>query len=320
MAEYIVGVDLGGTQIRAVVQDERGQIVARAATLTRAGDGRDAVIGRILDCAREAVGSLSWREIKGVGIGAPGPLDPWQGIVMQSPNLPGWVDVPLRQIISDALGVPTQLGNDANLAALGEYHFGAGRGVPDLIYMTISTGIGGGIITQGQLLLGAGGLAGEVGHQTLSEDGPPCGCGNVGCLEALAAGPAIGRMGREAAAAGRGARLLELAGGNVEAIDAKVVAQAALAGDETACAIIRRSAVWIGIGLANLIHLFNPRLILLGGGVTHVGALLFDPIRATIARRAMPSMREVRVEAAALGDDVVLMGALALFAGVAGKG
>jgi glucokinase len=314
MNESLVGVDLGGTQVRAIVCDREGHILSRAATLTLAHEGRDAVIRRILDTIIDAVGPRLWTEIAGIGVGAPGPLNPYSGVVVHAPNLPGWEDVPLRQLIAERFCLPVALGNDANLAALGEQRFGAGRGVDDLVYMTISTGIGGGIISGGELFLGHGGFAGEVGHQTILAGGPLCGCGNHGCLEALAAGPAIGRMGREAAEEGRGEALLALAGGDVSRISARVVSQAAAAGDATAIEIIRRAATYIGIGLANLANILNPELYVLGGGVTHAGPLLFDTIRETIRRTAMLATRDVRVERAVLGDDVVLWGAVALIA------
>ena len=268
MNKSLVGVDLGGTQVRAIVCDREGHILSRAATLTLAHEGRDAVIRRILDTIIDAVGPRLWTEIAGIGVGAPGPLNPYSGVVVHAPNLPGWEDVPLRQLIAERFCVPVALGNDANLAALGEQRFGAGRGVDDLVYMTISTGIGGGIISGGELFLGHGGFAGEVGHQTILAGGPLCGCGNHGCLEALAAGPAIGRMGREAAEEGRGEALLALAGGDVSRISARVVSQAAAAGDATAIEIIRRAATYVGIGLANLANILNPELFVLGGGVT----------------------------------------------------
>jgi len=314
MNKSLVGVDLGGTQVRALVCDSEGQVLSRAATLTLAHEGRDAVIRRIIETVIEAVGTRPWTEIAGIGIGAPGPLDPYSGVVVHAPNLPGWEQVPLQRIIAERFCVPAALGNDANLAALGEQRFGAGRGVDDLVYMTISTGIGGGIISGGELFLGHGGFAGEVGHQTILAGGPLCGCGNHGCLEALAAGPAIGRMGREAAEEGRGEALLALAGGDVSRISARVVSQAAAAGDATAIEIIRRAATYIGIGLANLANILNPELYVLGGGVTHAGPLLFDTIRETIRRTAMLATRDVRVERAVLGDDVVLWGAVALIA------
>jgi len=312
MSDWLVGVDLGGTRIRAVLCGPDGRVIGRASALTQADGGPDAVIARIYETIRSAVGDRSWERVRAIGIGAPGPLDPHAGVVVRAPNLPGWVDVPLRAMIAREFGIPASLGNDANLAALGEHAFGAGRGVEEMVYMTISTGIGGGIISRGELLLGRHGFAGEIGHQTIVVDGPVCGCGNRGCLEAMAAGPAIARMGREAAESGRGAAILEAAGGDLQAISSRTVAAVAHRGDETARAIILRAARYIGIGLANLANILDPELFVLGGGVTRIGDLLFDAIRETIRKVAMPPVRGVRVEEAALGDDVVLMGAVEL--------
>lgn len=309
---FDLGVDLGGTQIRAALCNADGRIVRRAADKTLAEEGRERVVARILSTIRQAAGDTPWERIRGIGIGAPGPLDPFEGTVLGAPNLPGWECVPLQSIVSETFGVRARLGKDTNVAALGEHTYGAGRGVRDMVYMTISTGIGGGIIMDDRLLLGAGGFAGEIGHQVIVGDGLLCGCGNRGCVETLAAGPFIGRAGREAALAGRGQRMLALAGGDCAAIGAPIVAEAARLGDPTAREIILRAAEAVGIALANVCNVLNPELIILGGGVTHVGDLLFDTVRATIAERAMPTMRNVRVVPAALGDDVVLWGAIAL--------
>ncbi|MHB0856341.1 MAG: ROK family protein [Anaerolineae bacterium] len=309
---FDLGVDLGGTQIRAALRRADGRMVSRVSTATRPEEGPERVIARILDTIRQAAGDTPWSRIRGIGIGAPGPLDPFEGVILRAPNLPGWDCVPLQAIIADTFGVRARLGNDANVAALGEYTFGAGRGAHNLVYVTISTGIGGGIIVDDRLLLGAGGFAGEVGHQVIVEDGLLCNCGNRGCVETLATGPAIARMGRAAAAAGQSPCMLALAGGGAATIDAPIVAEAARLGDPAARAILVRAASAVGIGLANLCNLLNPELIILGGGVTHVGDLLFNTVRATIAERAMPVMRRVQVVPAALGDDVVLLGAIAL--------
>ncbi len=318
ISDCIVGVDLGGTRIRAILWTSDGGIRGRSECLTQAEEGVDAVVARIRHTIDEAVGDFDWGHIAGVGIGAPGPLDPFRGVVLEAPNLPGWTKVPLRDLIRDAYGKPTHLGNDADLAALGEHAFGAGQGVDDMVYMTISTGIGGGIISDGRLLLGSQGFAGEIGHHTIMVDGPLCACGNRGCLEAMASGTAIARMGRDAVSRGRGEALLRLAQGRPEAITARVVADAATAGDEVAIGIIRLAARYIGIGMANLVSILNPALFVLGGGVTRIGDLLFDTIRQTLAQTALSSMRDVRVVPAALGEDVVLMGAIALVHGALG--
>jgi len=206
------------------------------------------------------------------------------------------------------------VGNDANLAALAEQRFGAGQGVSDLIYITVSTGIGGGIIADNRLLLGAQGFAAEVGHQTIEAHGPRCKCGNIGCLEALAAGPAIARCARELVRTGIGTAIADLVGGDLDKITAKVVNRAAQAGDPVAIELFRQAGFYIGVGIVNLLHLFNPSLIVIGGSVTKAGDLLFEPIRATVRERAMASYywENTPIVPATLGDDVGLLGAVAL--------
>ncbi|MBC7261157.1 MAG: ROK family protein, partial [Chloroflexi bacterium] len=191
--EYIVGVDLGGTQIRACLADKEGDILREARQPTRAKEGLQPVLQRIKDTVAEVLRDVNKTDVLAIGVGSPGPLDPRTGVVIAPPNLPGWRDVPLRDILAQEFGLAVYVNNDANVAALAEQRFGAGHGCADLVYLTISTGIGGGIVCGGQLLLGAHGLAGEPGHTTVEPAGPRCNCGNVGCLEVMAAGPAIAR-------------------------------------------------------------------------------------------------------------------------------
>jgi len=303
----VVAVDLGGTHIRAALINEKGEILARTRRETLAQEGPEAVIGRIETCIRDVA-----RGTEAISIAAPGPLDPWKGIIHQAPNLPGWRDVPLADILHCAFKVPVYLNNDANLAALGEHRFGAGRGANDLIYLTISTGIGGGIINQGRLLMGAQGFAGEVGHMILEPEGPPCGCGGRGHLEALASGPAIARRAVEEMEKGTETSITRLVEGELSKVTAKVVAQAAQEGDPLANSIFKEAGFYIGLGIANLLHILNLQLVILGGGVSKAGDLLFDPIRATVKARTMPSYQEgLRIVPAALGGDVGLLGAAA---------
>ena len=314
MKKLIVGMDLGGTQIRAALADGEGQILRRTSCLTRAGEGVEPVIGRIKGAIHEVIGTKAQGQPEGIGIVAPGPLDPRKGIILEAPNLGGWVNVPLKALIEEEFDLPVVVGNDANLAALAEHRFGAGQGVADLIYITVSTGIGGGIIIDNRLLLGAQGLAGEVGHQTIEAKGPPCNCGNIGCLEALAAGPAIARRAKELVRTGIETTIADFAEGNLDRITAKEVNLAAQAGDPVAIDIFRQAGFYIGIGIVNLLHLFNPSLILIGGGVAKAGHLLLEPIRATVRERAMSDYywEGVPIVPAALGDDVGLLGAVAL--------
>lgn len=312
MKDWTVGVDLGGTQIRAVLTDQLGTKQARAQRLTQAEEGPEAVIERILATIEDVLSDVAKEQVVGIGIGAPGPIDPSTGTLYDPPNLPGWTAISLTDQIEGTFGLPTFAGNDANVAALGEHRFGAGQGVDDLVYVTVSTGIGGGIISGGRLITGARGFAGEIGHQTLDPNGPMCGCGQPGHLEAFAAGPAIARDARQAVRDGADSTMTELAG-SVEAITAETVARAAARGDGVAHQILRQAAFYIGLGLVNVIHLVEPQRIIIGGGVSQAGALLFEPIRKTVDQHLMSDVYQgVGIVPAALGSDVGLLGAVAL--------
>jgi glucokinase len=312
--KLIIGVDLGGTQIRAALADGEGRILRRTSCLTLAEEGLEPIIGRIKDAIYEVMGSTDRGHVQGIGVVAPGPVDPRKGIIMDAPNLSGWKAVPLKDFMEDEFSLPVYVGNDANSAALAEQRFGGGQGIANLIYITVSTGIGGGIIADNKLLLGAQGFAAEVGHQTIEAHGPRCNCGNVGCLEVLAAGPAIARRARELIRDGAETTITDLVGGDLDKITAKEVNQAAQAGDPVAIGIFRQAGFYIGIGIVNLLHLFNPSLIVIGGSVAKAGDLLFEPIRATVRERAMASYfwENTPIVPATLGDDVGLLGAVAL--------
>ena len=311
-ATPVIAVDLGGTQIRAgLLQD--GRIVHRQAVPTASERGVDAVIGSIVDLVR-GVGAAAGLTNLAVGVASPGPLDPRTGVIFEAPNLMGWYNVPLGARLSEALGVRVAVGNDANCAALGEYGFGAGRGVDNLVYITISTGIGGGVIADGRLLEGTAGAATEVGHMTLDLNGPPCNCGNVGCWEVLASGPAIAAQAQAALDRGEASRLAALVADHGR-LTAALVTDAARQGDPFAAAILRRAGEVTGHGLVNLAHLFDPDLLILGGGVMQAGDLILEPARAVFATYAMPNYRRTcRITTAALGDDVGLYGAAVLAA------
>jgi len=312
MSELLVGVDLGGTQIRAVLAEADGTILARYNTLTAPEDGPGAVLERVVAAAR-AVLTMARQPVRGVGIGSAGALDPWTGSVQSAPNL-GWHDIPLKATLESRLGVPVVVGNDANAAALAEKRFGAGQGVEDLLYVTVSTGIGSGIISGGRLVLGAHGSAGEIGHIPILPDGARCQCGQRGCLEALAAGPALARDAAERIAAGMPSSILVLVQGDPAQITAEVVARAAAHGDRLARDVIRQAAFYLGIGLVTLIHTLEPQLILIGGGVAQIGDLLLSTIRGTVRERVIPCMApSLRIEPAALGKDAGVLGAIALF-------
>ncbi|NPA91812.1 MAG: ROK family protein [Chloroflexi bacterium] len=312
MDALAVGVDLGGTQIRAGLVRPNGEVLRRVSTATRSEEGIDAVVDRIEALIRQVLPSPPSR-VRGIGVAAPGALDPYRGVIRFAPNLVGWVDVPLGHMLEERLGLPVILGNDANVAALAEHRYGAGQGVRDMIYITVSTGIGGGIIVDGRLLVGHKGYAGEIGHQTVEDGGPRCKCGNVGCLEALASGTAIAREARVAIAAGESTRLRALCDGDIWRVDARMVAQAAREGDAVALRILQRAGHYLGVGIVNLIHLFNPRRIILGGSVMKAGDLITGPMWEVIETRAWSvSREEFDIVPAALGDNVGILGAAAL--------
>jgi glucokinase len=311
-----IGVDLGGTNIRAARFTRQSHIPeAKTKRPTRAAGGPDLVFQRLEETIRE-VAPEDWSKVAGVGIAIPGPTDPYQGIVMKAPNLPGWINIPLKQIMEKRLGRPVFLGNDANLAALGEWKFGAGQGHQDVLYLTISTGIGGGMISGGRLLLGAQGLAAEVGHLLVDPSGPKCGCGQHGHFEALASGTAITQTARARLREGQGtaSKVMELVAGKLDQVTSAVVGQAALAGDEFARGLITEAGEHIGRALASLLHAYNPSIVIFGGGVSMLGDLLLAPARVKLRQYAMSDAYwdNCPLVLAALGDDAGLVGAGAL--------
>ena len=312
MAQYII-LDIGGTQIRAACFPTESQIPTKVVRIPTQGDGIPP-LDRLTNLIAEVWPSPD--AVAAIGVAAAGPLDPYAGIVIEAPNIPGWINVPLQKHLENRFHVPVYLGNDANMAALGEWKYGAGRGHHHLIYMTISTGIGGGIIVDDQLLLGTRGFAGELGHITVLPDGPLCGCGQRGHLEALASGPAIALWAENELKCGV-ASILPSSG----SLTAKDVGHAAEQGDPLALAALSRAGHFLGIALANYLHIFNSSIIILGGGVSKCGYLLIQPLKTSIAEHVLSIdyFNEVTITTAALGDDAGLMGALALTQARAGR-
>ncbi|MCL5998844.1 MAG: ROK family protein [Chloroflexi bacterium] len=309
--EQVIAVDLGGTNIRAALCNREGQILKRVKQSTIAPEGPDAVIGRIVASIR-AVMPQPGTAVKAAAVASPGPLNPYTGVVMYAPNLPGWSDVPLRAILRQQLQLPVEMGNDANLAALGEQRWGAARGVANMAYITLSTGIGAGVILNNQLLLGLNGLATEVGHTVMDINAGWTHAGVPGSFEGLASGPAIGRLAQHKLHQGHASRMLELAGGDISAVSAREVSEAAHQGDPLALEIVAHVARVIGLGFVNVFHLFDPAMIVVGGSVSLIGELLFEPIRQTVQQYVMPPYRGRPIVRAQLGDDSGLMGAAAL--------
>jgi len=309
--DLVAGVDLGGTKIYTALADRRGKLLAELKVPT-GGPDPERVAARIAETVGEVLRRAGADGISALGIGAPGPLDAVTGVVQQAPNL-GWRDVPLREKLERLLRVPVAVDNDASLAALGEHCYGAGRGVRHMVYVTVSTGVGGGLILDGKLYHGAGCAAGEIGHITVAPDGPPCGCGNRGCLEALASGTAMARAARELVAAGGGRAILAAAGGRAEAITARAVAEAAAAGDAEAARILTAAGRALGTGLAAVINLLNPELLVLGGGAMRVGPVFWRAMEEELRRRALAHpLGQVRLVPAALGERSGVLGAVAL--------
>ena len=310
-----LAVDLGGTQLRTAIVDRSGAIRAHAVTATKAQDGPTAVIAQIVAAIRALRATAPACAVLGLGVGAPGPLDPIAGISIAPPTLAGWHDVPLAALLEEQLGIAVTVENDANAAALGEWRFGAGSGTSSMVFVTVSTGIGGGVIADGRLLHGRRGLAAEIGHMTIADDSDePCFCGVRGCWESLASGSALDRRAARLAASGAAPRLLELAGAGP--VTGHHVTQAAMQGDPQAKALLAAAARWLGVGIVNLLHLYSPERVVVGGGLGSCLELLQGGIDDVVRARAMPAYREVPVVPAQLGLQAGLVGAASLvFAG-----
>ena len=310
MGKQIIAVDLGGTQIRAARYDLALNQLQRENTLTQAALGVQPTIDRMKAYIRKVLPAGAG-DVLGIGISSPGPLNPFSGVIVAPPNLPGWLDVPLRDIIAEEFKLPVYIGNDANVAALAEASTGAAQGCRHLSYITVSTGIGAGIICDGKLLLGRDGLAAEFGHIPIIVDNR-----TVSSVELEAAGPAIARRAKRAIEAGASSLVSDLAQGDLSRIDAKVVGMAAAKGDQLAIDAIAYAGRIIGLGIVSILHLFNPEVIVVGGGVTKTGDLLFAPMRKTVSENVMDEayIENLRIEPSALGDDVALVGAAALVA------
>jgi glucokinase len=303
----VLGLDFGGTKLAAgVIDPASGVVVARASCSTPVSGGAAASLAAMLELAEQLLASPA--QLLGVGVSFGGPVAADGRTVRLSMHVPGWENVVLADRIEAAFGVPASVANDGDAAALAEYRFGAGRGVQHMLYMTISTGIGGGVVIGGRLHRGERAWAGEAGHQILKPDGPPCPCGRNGCLESLASGLSVAREARERLQRPDAATsTLFSLGDRVTAHD---VALAASQGDSLASEVWDAAMEWLGIGVASAANLLNPGRVVLGGGLTRAGELLFGPVRRVVAYRAMDP--ELEVVPAALGDDVGILGGAAL--------
>ena len=312
----VLAIDLGGTKIIAAIISDKGQVMAREYYLTLAEEGPQPVIGRVLSAIDHLLDSrnMDLSELHSISLATAGAIDIDKGLVTLSPKLPGWYNVPLRDIVKDKHRINTFLINDASAAALGEYYFGAGRGVNNLILITLGTGIGGGVIINGKLYSGPCGSAGEIGHTTIDVNGPRCSCGNVGCLEMLASGTAVAQEAIKRISQGEKSSLVEIVGGKVGDITAEAVGVAAKDGDSLALEVILRAATYLGVGMVNVVNIFNPEMIIVGGGMAQMGDLLLNTARQVVKERAFTlSAQSVRIVTAQLGDNAGVLGA-AVFA------
>jgi glucokinase len=302
----IIAIDIGGTHLRAAVYEAgHPEPLAHKRVETRAHESG------AYDRLRELVRSV-WPEgqsVVAIGAASPGPLDPHTGVILKTPNIPEWVEFPLVDRLKADFGVPAFLDNDGNAAALGEWSFGVARGHHDVLYITVSTGIGAGVIVNDGLMQGYHGLAAELGHVIIDPDGPPCNCGFAGHVESFASGPAIVRFVMEQLKQGKPSSLKV-----GDPIDPRSIGDAARQGDALAIAAYQRAGEYLGIAVASFLHAFDPSVVIFGGGVSLVGPLLFEPFRRSLAERVFhPRYLEgLKIEMAALGDDAGLLGALAL--------
>ena len=309
-----IGIDLGGTNLRAAIADtDTGQVYHQRKYPTLAVEGQEAVIQRIVQMIRELTQAdgVAFEEIKGIGIGVPGTPDIETGVIQLLPNLPGkWLNVPLQAIIEEQVQLPVALINDVRAITLGEWTFGAGRGAETVVCLAIGTGIGGGVVVNGQFHLGIGGTAGEFGHHVVEVDGLPCGCGGRGCLELYASGPAIAAMGVKEVMHGHTTRIGELVNHDLNQINVGTIVQAAQEGDQIAREILQRAGRYLGIAVGNILGVISPQKVIFGGGVSAAGDLLLAPILETVKERVQViPLEKVQFVFAELGIDGGLIGA-----------
>ncbi len=308
-----IAIDLGGTRTRVALVDRQGIILERLHGPTNAHLGREQALEHLLALLRRLEPDAVGARPVGIGVSLAGPVDPTTGTVHAPPNLPGWDGFSPVGLLQGAFGLPVRVVNDASLAAVGEHTFGVGVGTRDLVYVTVSTGIGGGMVSNGEPVLGSRGFAGEVGHMTLVQDGPECSCGKRGCLEALASGTALARNAAARMPGTPGSLLWQLADGNAGDVDARAVLEAAAMGDQLATELRSAFTGHLGAGLANLLNIFDPDVLVLGGGVSRSIHTFFPELVESVRRHAMAHLQtRVPIAYSVLGDDAALLGAAQL--------
>lgn len=314
MKRYAIGIDVGGTKIAAGLVTQEGQILSRYTTCAHAEQQPELVIQAIERAywtLLEASG-VDATSIEAVGLGFPGNINGPAGIVLFSSNLPSWNYFPLRDIVSERVGVPVVLENDAKIGALGEHRYGAGRGARDMCYVALGTGYGLGIIIDNKLYIGPTGTAGELGHTVVEIGGPLCTCGKQGCLMTYASGIGLSRMAYQQIDAGAKTRLREVVPPDGQRFSGEIIAQVASQGDQVAREILRLAGYYAGVGLSIIVQMLSPELIVVGGGLTYVGPMLHEPMLAGLSENTQPEMLDsVRVVPWQLGDDLGILGGTA---------
>lgn len=309
MEKCVIGIDLGGTKISGAAADVNGNIIYKYTVPTKADEGEKAIIERIISLIENIIknSKIMSENILCIGIGSPGPLDSEKGVIVTTPNLP-FKNFNIVKPIKDRFKLPVYLDNDANVAAIGEYKFGAGKGTTNMVFITVSTGIGGGAVLNGRIYRGHTSNALEIGHTTLEKDGPRCNCGNYGCAETLASGTAIQRYAVEAVKRGDSTSLAKY-----DKITSKEVFKEAEAGDKIAKNIIDKALTYLGILVANIINTFDPEVIVIGGGVSNAGSVVFDKVNEVASARSFKMLYEnTKITHAKLGTDAGVIGAVAL--------
>ncbi len=304
--QFVVAVDIGGTSYRVALADEKSSIINRISEPTRSWESHETGLDRIKRCISQVISAVDFQKVVGIAVCAGGPLDPQNGILLTPPSLSGWRNAPIKDTFQESFNIPVWVENDADLAVLGEQQFGAGRRCDRLIYITVSTGIGGGIITDGKILRGTDLSIAEIGHIVVDPNGPQCNCGGRGHVETLASGTAIVRIATERISKGEASSLcgLDLTG--------EMVVKAAIDGDLLANQVIESAGSYLGMAIASLVHLFDPQVVIIGGGISNAGELILEPARRALSEYSMADYRNrARIVQSELGDNSGIMGAIA---------
>jgi len=312
MSDYLVGIDLGGTNINVGVTDDVGKVITKHAVPLGSPKTRHDVLDAIYRAAEETLSRAGMEAdaVRAIGIATPGVLDIENGVVVKASNLPDWENVALRDLVRKRFGVPTVLENDANAAAWGEYWAGAGKEVASMVMLTLGTGIGGGIVIDGKLWHGFRDSAAEIGHVTIDYDGRKCACGNIGCLEAYASAASTVRRFIEAVRSGKSSNLERMVQERPEGVTSKMIYEEALKGDGLCRKIMEETGFYLGVGIVSVLHFLNPEMVVLTGGLTGAGSMLMDPVKRVVSERALPRFREdLQIVFARLGEDAGFIGA-----------